>query len=184
MAIAHEFDYAKPATLSQALELLNSHQTKAKILAGGTDLIVNIKEGMCSPSLLIDIKDLGELCEIKQEAGYICIGAGISFSQILDSELIKQNLPMLWMLRQRLPLPGSGIGQPWQETSFLRFPPWIQGQHYCATKQLYVAQVPMDTGILRSVSGSKLRVSQHLKTMKCLLRSEFQIHLQIPRGFI
>lgn len=96
MAIAHEFDYAKPATLSQALELLNSHQTKAKILAGGTDLIVNIKEGMCSPSLLIDIKDLGELCEIKQEAGYICIGAGISFSQILDSELIKQNLPMLW----------------------------------------------------------------------------------------
>jgi len=96
LALAHEFDYARPASLAEALELLKIHRSKAKILAGGTDLIVNIKEGMCSPSILIDIKEIEELKGIKQEAGYISIGALVSFSQILESSLIKQQLPMLW----------------------------------------------------------------------------------------
>ncbi|HNQ43079.1 MAG TPA: FAD binding domain-containing protein, partial [Candidatus Cloacimonadota bacterium] len=40
MAITHDFDYARPASLAEVLELLKAHGDKARILAGGTDLIV------------------------------------------------------------------------------------------------------------------------------------------------
>ena len=96
MAIAHDFEYARPATLAEAILLLNTHQEKAKILAGGTDLIDSIKDAMLVPEILSDIKDMRELCEIKEEPGQISIGAGVTFTQLLENPIIKKQFPMLW----------------------------------------------------------------------------------------
>jgi CO/xanthine dehydrogenase FAD-binding subunit len=96
MAIAHDFDYARPTSLAEVLELLKAHGEKARILAGGTDLIVNIKESMVAPAILIDIKDIAELREIRIEADQISIGASVTFTELLESPLMKERFPMLW----------------------------------------------------------------------------------------
>ena len=55
------FDYLKPETVEQALSLLASHREDAKILAGGTDLLVRMKKGLLKPKVLITLGALEEL---------------------------------------------------------------------------------------------------------------------------
>ena len=49
MAIAHEFDYVKPRTLREAVKTLARYGTRARVLAGGTDLITLIAEDVVTP---------------------------------------------------------------------------------------------------------------------------------------
>jgi len=95
MAIAHDFAYERPGTLSGALALLDEHRSSARILAGGTDLIVHIKEGLAKPELLIDIKDIAALRQLELIEGKLFIGAAVSFAELIDSPLIKEHIPML-----------------------------------------------------------------------------------------
>lgn len=69
MNILHDFEYFKPKSKKEALELVKNLGNKAKILAGGTDLIIMMKEKMIKPDAIIDISDLDELRGIKYEKG-------------------------------------------------------------------------------------------------------------------
>lgn len=95
MALSHEFDYARPQSLTEALQLKDKYKDKARWLSGGTDLIVNIKEGMMKPDLLIDIKAIDELWQIGYSSGKLYIGAAVSFSELIDSEDVTQHFGML-----------------------------------------------------------------------------------------
>ncbi len=86
MALAHEFDYARPACLEEALKLKNEYREKAVFLAGGTDLIVNIKEGMLKPELVIDIKDLGEMEDFPYNEDRMFVGAAITLEYLIHSD--------------------------------------------------------------------------------------------------
>ena len=55
MSLTHNFEYFKPSTLDEALEKLAEFKNKAKILAGGTDLIVRMKDDLDTPDAVIDI---------------------------------------------------------------------------------------------------------------------------------
>ncbi len=96
MAIAHDFDYCRPASLEQALKLMHEYNGRARILAGGTDLIVYIKEGMAKPELLIDIKDIVALNDIIVDANSVSIGAGVTFRQLIESRQVQEYFPILW----------------------------------------------------------------------------------------
>lgn len=85
------FDYLGPKTLKEALDLLASQKDDAKILAGGTDLLVRMKKGLLNPKTLISLKALNELSYIKKEEGAVKIGARTSIADILASDLIKKN---------------------------------------------------------------------------------------------
>jgi len=61
------FDYLGPDNLEGALDLLDTHRDDAKILAGGTDLLVRMKKGLLNPKFLISLKALSELSYIKKE---------------------------------------------------------------------------------------------------------------------
>jgi carbon-monoxide dehydrogenase medium subunit len=50
------FQYARPQALAEVLELLDEHGSSARILAGGTDLIVRLRTGRDLPSIVIDLK--------------------------------------------------------------------------------------------------------------------------------
>lgn len=69
MNILHEFEYFKPKSKNEALQLVKDLGGKAKILAGGTDLVIMMKEKMIKPDAIIDISDLEELKGIKCEKG-------------------------------------------------------------------------------------------------------------------
>ncbi len=96
MALAHEFDYQRPASLDEALRLLDEYQDRARVLAGGTDLIVNIKEGMLKPELLIDIKNIAELRGLKQTGSTLWIGAAATFRDLIAAEEVRSEYRMLW----------------------------------------------------------------------------------------
>ena len=64
MNILTPFEYFRPETLDEALELLATKEN-AKVLAGGTDLVVQLKEKMIHPANVIDITRIPELNEFK-----------------------------------------------------------------------------------------------------------------------
>lgn len=94
--ISHEFEYLKPKNLDELVDLLSQYKTKAKILSGGTDLIVRIKDGFEFPEALIDIKGISELKELKFDGKSLFIGACVTFNELIDSEVVKEKYPLLW----------------------------------------------------------------------------------------
>jgi len=96
VVVINDFQYFKPIDLQSALKLLESEHPI--ILAGGTDLLVRIHENELDieNKLVLDIKGLEKLNIIEEHEGTIFIGALITFSDILDSEVIKNELSILW----------------------------------------------------------------------------------------
>src|SRR6476619_1266458 len=93
--IPAQFDYKAPATLDEAVALLNSDLDGAKILAGGHSLIPAMKLRLAQPQTLIDIARLKDLAYIREEGNRILIGATTTHYQIESSELLKRICPLL-----------------------------------------------------------------------------------------
>lgn len=92
--IPASFDYSSPATLQEALTLLQKHGDDAKILAGGHSLIPMMKLRLASPAHLIDINNIPGLSYIKEEGGFLKIGALTREVMLDDSELIRSKYPI------------------------------------------------------------------------------------------
>ena len=93
MAIAHPFDYVKPASLAEAVRFLA--KPGAQVLAGGTDLISLISENMVKPDLLVDIKGVPGLGKIDFKNNVLTIGALATFSDIRDSAVVAKKFPVI-----------------------------------------------------------------------------------------
>ena len=87
----------RPKTVDEAIQILSSHGTEAGVYAGGTDLLIRLKNRLKqAPSYLVDIKTIDNLRYIKEDAqGRVQIGAATKLSEIADSDLVKQRYPML-----------------------------------------------------------------------------------------
>lgn len=79
--IAQEFEVLAPQTLGEALDLLDRHGPEAKILAGGTDLLVQMKQEKVSPAHLVNIMKIAELGHVTENGG-VRIGAATKLSQV------------------------------------------------------------------------------------------------------
>ncbi|MCU0612662.1 MAG: xanthine dehydrogenase family protein subunit M [Candidatus Eisenbacteria bacterium] len=95
MAIVHQFSYARPSNLDEALALMDRHAAAAAILAGGTDLVVNLKEGRARPSIVVDIKGITELQRLHVADGKLEIGALATFSDLLRAESVRTDFPLI-----------------------------------------------------------------------------------------
>jgi len=96
------FDYLEPENLEAALDLLATHGDEAKILAGGTDLLVRMKKGLLKPKALISLKSLKELSYIQQEGDCIRIGAGTSLADIIASRTVQENAYALFQASEKV----------------------------------------------------------------------------------
>jgi CO/xanthine dehydrogenase FAD-binding subunit len=85
----------QPKDLSDALVWLSSAPAGARCLAGGTDLMVMAHVQAPLPSHLLDIWSLDELRGIHEESDAIVLGALTTYSEMIQSELIKKHLPLL-----------------------------------------------------------------------------------------
>lgn len=88
------FEYSAPATLDEALALLEKHGDEAKILAGGHSLIPMMKLRFASPEHLIDINNIPGLSYIKEEDGFLKIGAMTREADLERSDVIKAKYPI------------------------------------------------------------------------------------------
>ncbi len=85
--IAAAFDYARPATLDEALGLLAKHGEDAKVLAGGHSLIPAMKLRLSQPKIVVDIGRIDDLRSIGERDGKIAIGALTTHYEIESSAL-------------------------------------------------------------------------------------------------
>jgi carbon-monoxide dehydrogenase medium subunit len=95
MAIAHQFGYLKPSTLRETVKTLARYGTRARVLAGGTDLISLIAENVIAPDVVVDIKGMPGLDRIEFKNGVLTIGALVTFSDLRDSPVIAKKFPVI-----------------------------------------------------------------------------------------
>jgi len=88
-------DYFEPKTVSEALSLLAKHGAEAKVIAGGTDMMVDIKYKE-EPGCLINIKKIPGLGGIRENGGSLRIGALTTIRDLETSGLVRDKLPVLW----------------------------------------------------------------------------------------
>jgi carbon-monoxide dehydrogenase medium subunit len=90
------FAFAAPETIEQLLELLSDRGQAAHLLAGGTDLIVQLRSGRAVPELVIDLKHVRGLSgEIQQVEGALRIGARVTMKTITSDVRVRRHFPAL-----------------------------------------------------------------------------------------
>lgn len=88
--------YAAPTSIADAVEILDQHGAQARMLAGGTDLIVQVREWARDVSVFVDAKHIPELVEISVAAdGSLTLGAAVPCYHIYADETVKSSFPGL-----------------------------------------------------------------------------------------
>ena len=90
-----KFDFYAPSSLDEAFKLLETHRGDVKLLAGGTDLIPQMKMRRVEPGHIINLKRIPDLSGIKQYNGSLHIGALTRLIEIEKSKLIAEKVPLL-----------------------------------------------------------------------------------------
>ncbi|MCS7206375.1 MAG: xanthine dehydrogenase family protein subunit M [Dehalococcoidia bacterium] len=89
------FTYHRPASVRQAVALLQRLGDDAKVLAGGQSLIPTMKLRLAQPQHLIDLAGIPSLSYVKEGRGIIRIGALTTHAEVESSEVLKRRLPVL-----------------------------------------------------------------------------------------
>ena len=85
--------YEAPNSLDQAVALLVKETGDARVLAGGTDLLVQMRTDVLDPVLVVDIKGIAEMRQIKEEAGGYRIGAAVTGAELKEHPKLKSIWP-------------------------------------------------------------------------------------------
>jgi carbon-monoxide dehydrogenase medium subunit len=85
--------YEAPDSIKVAVSLLSRAKGKAFVLAGGTDLLVRMKGGFVEPDLVVDIKRIKAMREIKKTASGFRIGAAVSGAELGENKALKKAWP-------------------------------------------------------------------------------------------
>ena len=81
-------DYQRPKTISDALTLLEQAKGRGRVIAGGTDLTLQLRRGEYAADLLVDITGIEELRQIREDNGWIYIGAAVTHAEVAKNPLI------------------------------------------------------------------------------------------------
>jgi aerobic carbon-monoxide dehydrogenase medium subunit len=88
-------DYFEPKTVDEALSLLDKYGDRAEVIAGGTDVMVDIKYKE-EPDCLVNIKQIADLNAIQENGAGLTIGPLTTIHELEESSLVKERLPLLW----------------------------------------------------------------------------------------
>lgn len=89
------FDYLKPTSLKEALELLDRYGDKARLIAGGTDVMVQWKKKLLSTGYFISLRNISDLTFIQYDDD-LKIGAGTTHRALELSPIIREHFPVLY----------------------------------------------------------------------------------------
>ena len=90
------FTYHAPTTVDEAVAMLEQYQSSCAVVAGGTDVIIELNERHKTPAHVIAIDKLSELRYIKEEEGLVKIGALTTFDDLENDAYVQEHLPALW----------------------------------------------------------------------------------------
>ncbi len=113
----NDFDYAAATTVDEAVSLLAAQGDRAKVLAGGTDIIVQLRENMRHADLVVDVKKIHELMELRYDAKQgLRLGAAVPCYRLYDSPELCAAYPALidasriiggWQIQSRASIGGN-----------------------------------------------------------------------------
>lgn len=96
-----EIDVLTPKSLDEALNILHENQNGVRIVAGGSDVIVQLRDGVIKTDRLLNILSLKELRFVRKDDGRIHIGALATYSDIVHSQLTREHAwPLVEAARQ------------------------------------------------------------------------------------
>jgi carbon-monoxide dehydrogenase medium subunit len=93
--IPAQFDYHAPKSLEEAIGLLSQHAGNVKVLAGGQSLIPAMRFRLASPEVLVDINGISQLEYVREQNGYLAIGALTRETALEESSLVAEKYPLL-----------------------------------------------------------------------------------------
>jgi xanthine dehydrogenase YagS FAD-binding subunit len=132
----------RPTSVDEAIQILSEHGTEAGVYAGGTDLLIRLKNRLKqAPTYLVDIKKIENLRYIKEdEQGGVLIGAATKIAEVANSDLLKQKYPMLVQaanmisspeLRNASTLGGDLLQEVWCQYLRGGYSCWRNGGYLC-----------------------------------------------------
>ncbi len=89
------FDFVKPDDQEAVIAALSAHSPNVRILAGGTDYLVELKHVSQSPGTVVDVSQIAELKGIEETEDGLRIGAGMTHSAIMADPLIEKHVPAM-----------------------------------------------------------------------------------------
>jgi xanthine dehydrogenase YagS FAD-binding subunit len=132
----------KPASVSEATQILAHHGPEAAVYAGGTDLLIRLKNRLnAAPKYLVDIKEIAELRGIRETpAGGLAIGAITTITEVAESDLVARKYPLLVQTLKRISSPelrnqstiaGDIMQEVWCQYLRGNYPCWRNGGYIC-----------------------------------------------------
>ncbi|RPJ40425.1 MAG: xanthine dehydrogenase family protein subunit M [Deltaproteobacteria bacterium] len=97
----NDFDFLSPRSLNTALRAISTKGRNYKIIAGGTNLVPDMRSQSISPRWVIDLGGIDTLRFLKEERGLIRIGALTTMADLVDSKLVRNRAPLLWQAASR-----------------------------------------------------------------------------------
>jgi carbon-monoxide dehydrogenase medium subunit len=88
-------EYLKPNDIKELLLLMTENKDRATVIAGGTNLVPEMRDGLRTPQVLVDVGDLQEMLGIQLDKDRITIGAATTIAEIAESPVIRQHVPIL-----------------------------------------------------------------------------------------
>jgi carbon-monoxide dehydrogenase medium subunit len=95
MLLLPKFDYHEPGNMQIALALLSSLKSNAKIIAGGTDILVNMKKGIITPKYLISLSKIKDLFVLEPRKKGVAIGSHVIASDLAGSDFLWRKFPVI-----------------------------------------------------------------------------------------
>jgi 4-hydroxybenzoyl-CoA reductase subunit beta len=89
------FEHLQPSSLDEALLFLAEHGERARIIAGGTEILVSMKQRLLAPEYLVNLKAVTELDYVSEDEVGLRIGALTSLSTLMRSSAVLEHFPLL-----------------------------------------------------------------------------------------
>ncbi|MQA99869.1 MAG: 4-hydroxybenzoyl-CoA reductase [Actinobacteria bacterium] len=88
-------ELARPATVDEAVRILDDSEGEGKLIAGGTAVVLMMRQGLISPPLLVSLQDVQGMTGIDQAGGSVRIGSRVTLGAVASSELVRAHAPAL-----------------------------------------------------------------------------------------
>ena len=150
----------RPSSIEEPIQILSLHGTEAAVYAGGTDLLIRLKNRLKqAPTYLVDVKKISGLKYIKEDAqGGVQIGALTKLSEMEQSDLLARQYPMLVQairmisspeLRNASTIAGDLLQEVWCQ--------YLRGGYACYRNGGYICYGAIgDNGYYHSAMGGRL----------------------------
>ncbi len=156
-----DFRFHAPETLEEAAAILADKGSDAMILAGGTDLLPNMKRGQHTPKHLLTLRRISSLCAVRSGSG-LTLGAGLTLTQLLDNQSIRKDYTALWQAAQVVATPqlrnratlGGNICLDTRCNFYDQSKEWRKAINYCLKKDGDICWVATSSKTCLAVSST------------------------------